>query len=76
MYIDLFYEFWYIFMYIYVLKIKIKLGYISKRNSVIYKWNKKFEIKLKIGKKLCFIVMIRKLNYYIYDFWCIYVYVE
>lgn len=48
--VDLFYEFWYIFMYIYVLKIKIKLGYISKRNSVIYKWYKNLKLSWRLER--------------------------
>lgn len=50
LYTDLFYEFWYIFMHIYVLKIKIKLGYISKRNSAIHKWNKNLKLSWRLER--------------------------
>lgn len=50
LYTDLFYEFWYIFMHIYVLKIKIKLGYISKRNSAIHKWHKNLKLSWRLER--------------------------
>lgn len=35
---------------IYVLKIKIKLGYISKRNSAIHKWHKNLKLSWRLER--------------------------